>query len=619
MRGEIIKKDNGWAEITPNTPVIAGSRGKKWIITYTVGKIPLKPGGGIRIDIPYGFTAPQVMYPGYPGYIKAVTPNKKVKLTPLLFDTKVKRAWGSEYWQTEGKNNVFKISFWAYQVFIKVVEGELSPGEKIEVRYGFAEWPPGAGTVEVPKFSQNFEFTIATDVDGRRSAPLSGYYLIEKSPTLRVIGGEVEKVDVYRASSINSLSKRRKIKLVARDKYGNLSEQFIGKVRIDKKKFSFKGYGEIEALPSKISKSTFEIIGVKENKKIPFQVNPYLYSPKEDYSIYWGDLHTHTKFSDGLGTPEECYEFAKNVSGLDFAAVADHSGHFSIEEWEHTLKVNNQYNQPGKFVTLHGFELNVGGDRNVYYLSEEPPIIPGSIRKLKPGGLEKSKISFQKFKEFLIERKALIIHHQHAGPILKKDFIPELFRLVEIYSIWGNAEYFGCPYPISNEKEIYVQDYLSYGWKLGFTGGSDCHAGHPGWSNWLRRQSRYQNGLTAVYAKELTREAIWEALWQRRCYATTGCRMIISFKINNYPMGSVVKLPSKNEKRKIKATVIGTHPLDKIELIKNNKTILVERGKGRRGKIDFIDERVIKGEDYYYLRITQKNGEIGWTSPIWFC
>ena len=67
------------------------------------------------------------------------------------------------------------------------------------------------------------------------------------------------------------------------------------------------------------------------------------------------------------------------------------------------------------------------------------------------------------------------------------------------------------------------------------------HAGRPGNSDWLRVCRGYPGGLVAVYAPELTREAIWDALWHRRCYATTGKRIILEFSVDGEPMGSLIR------------------------------------------------------------------------------
>ena len=41
-------------------------------------------------------------------------------------------------------------------------------------------------------------------------------------------------------------------------------------------------------------------------------------------NVYSGNLHSHTAYSDGTGTPAQVYQFAR-ASGLDFYAITDHS------------------------------------------------------------------------------------------------------------------------------------------------------------------------------------------------------------------------------------------------------------------------------------------------------
>lgn len=47
-----------------------------------------------------------------------------------------------------------------------------------------------------------------------------------------------------------------------------------------------------------------------------------------------------------------------------------------------------------------------------------------------------------------------------------------------------------------------------------------------------------RRGVTAFLASELTREALWEAIAARRCYATDGPRMRLAVTADGHPMGS---------------------------------------------------------------------------------
>ena len=47
--------------------------------------------------------------------------------------------------------------------------------------------------------------------------------------------------------------------------------------------------------------------------------------------------------------------------------------------------------------------------------------------------------------------------------------------------------------------------------------------------------------MAVVLAVENTREEIWDALYARRTYATTGARIVLDFKVNQQHMGSWIE------------------------------------------------------------------------------
>ena len=42
-------------------------------------------------------------------------------------------------------------------------------------------------------------------------------------------------------------------------------------------------------------------------------------------NFYFGNLHAHTSYSDGTGTPEEAFSYAQDTGNLDFIAVTEHN------------------------------------------------------------------------------------------------------------------------------------------------------------------------------------------------------------------------------------------------------------------------------------------------------
>lgn len=121
----------------------------------------------------------------------------------------------------------------------------------------------------------------------------------------------------------------------------------------------------------------------------------------------------------------------------------------------------------------------------------------------------------------------------------------------------------------------------------------------------------------AVLAPELTREAIYEALMARRCYATTGERMYLDFRVDGSPMGSEV---IANGDVSIHAEVAGTDRIRLVEVLKNNKVIHSVEGDSELEELVLTDlprGEGYEGEDWYYLRVTQHDGNMAWSSTIW--
>jgi hypothetical protein len=135
---------------------------------------------------------------------------------------------------------------------------------------------------------------------------------------------------------------------------------------------------------------------------------------------------------------------------------------------------------------------------------------------------------------------------------------PDLESLGEIYSVHGSFEQFG-------------QIALDKGYHIGFVGAADAHNGQIGGFPPGNSANHFvHGGLTGVYAKELTRKELYEAIASRRVFATTGKRIIVHFNINDHKMGEEITVM---DKPRIKAFAIGEKPIWEIELIKNGKVI----------------------------------------------
>ncbi|MCD6351520.1 MAG: CehA/McbA family metallohydrolase [Armatimonadetes bacterium] len=339
--------------------------------------------------------------------------------------------------------------------------------------------------------------------------------------------------------------------------------------------------------------------------------------------LYWGDLHSQTIFSDGLRCPDELYCFARDEAFLDISALADHSSALMGAVWDYMVAATNLYNDPGRFVTLVGFEWTSGkfGHRNLYYQGDEGPVLSHTT----PDGDTLDKL-------YALARRegALLVPHHSANAQMGVNWDlghePEHERLVEIHSIWGNSERpasAGNPFPILNhggeQPGQHVIDALARGYRFGFVGGGDIHDGRPGdeLHNLQQQPPQYRNlrrqGIMGVWMPDLTREALWQALWARCCYATTNVRVILRFWVCGAFMGQTVSCAGE---RPIRVEAASEVPISHIEIVKNGEDW--QKCSPGEGEVAWeVQDEASPGADYYYARVTREDGHIAWSSPVW--
>jgi hypothetical protein len=172
--------------------------------------------------------------------------------------------------------------------------------------------------------------------------------------------------------------------------------------------------------------------------------------------------------------------------------------------------------------------------------------------------------------------------------------------VVEIFSEHGGSERDRGPFPYirhSNGPRTTHHTFqrgLARGLHVGAIASSDNHWAHPGACG---------EGLVAIVAPELTREALWEALWRRRCYATTGERIELDFRLDGQPMGAIL-LPGAP--RHIEVAVRGWDEIQRVEVLKNNRVVYRHFPEDDIPAGD-LRGRPVAGDRRYRLRV-----EFGW-------
>ncbi len=546
-------------------------------------------------------------------------------------------------------------------VDLTITEASLRAEDEITVTLGDTSGGGGGSTPQT--FSQSkkrFDIFVSepSEQPRREFHPASG------APVVEVTGGPMDRLRLLAPGSV-AAGKEFSVVIKAEDAYGNVAGLYQGELTLElsddeiasgPEAVSFEGPGGVCVVDGfkSFSRGLLRVVAVDEISEIKYVSNPILITTHDQEQLYFGVIHGHTRCSDGLGSVEDYYACMRDDNRLDFGAASDHDHDWETgeEEWREIQEQTATANDPGSFVTLLGWEWakwrrDGAGDRNVYYDTDDQPMYrSGDEHYPTPGELFSA----------LERHRAIVIPHHPAsnGNFCDySDHDPEKERLVEIYSIWGNSEcsvHEGNPFPMrpagiprsgsvdmpidSGEvPEGFVQRALAMGRRLGFTGGGDDHHGHPGDPTATGAEPfRYRDGLMGVWAPELTREAIFQAMYDRHTYATTGTRMLVLFRVADAFMGDEIEVserPELAESRTIEAFIAGESKLAQVEVVRNNEAVHSIRPEGSDLALEWIDEdplepMALNPVDYdqprfvfYYLRILQSDGQMAWASPVW--
>jgi hypothetical protein len=150
---------------------------------------------------------------------------------------------------------------------------------------------------------------------------------------------------------------------------------------------------------------------------------------------------------------------------------------------------------------------------------------------------------------------------------------------------------------------------LRRGLRFGFIACSDGHGllWHHGVA---RKRDPFRTGLTAVQARERTRAAILEAIRERRCYATSGTPILLDLRAGDAPMGSELRIDGPV---RVTATAHGTAPITSLELVGPAGPIAAAAGEGDRARLE-----ADASAPFVYARVRQADGEMAWSSPIFW-
>ena len=632
MLAESIR--TGKVEVTPNSGV-AGEYGT-WTVTYQAGGT-IKSGGGIRVQLPDAWHAGQrnsanrlqATAPAEPNFVTARCSDPDVALqTTVEFespDVLVK--------SVKPSNMTHRMGYYVFVVRIVVLKGEVREGQTMSVIYG--DQSRGSKGMRAAIISARPEpILVAVDTEGHGQ-----FRLHTDTPFLTAKAGlPVEMLLTARSGSV--IGEPSPLHLAVLDRFGNPASSFsgivtlkvgTGRADVPASVTIEEGHGWAEVSFTPRESGLLRIEAFEASRNLQALSNPIeAYRSQPPEQIYWGDLHSHTRFSasDAVGRPEDAYEYARYISGLDFYAMTDHSGpidtmvsRLTQKEWKEYCDLAERHHLPGQFVTLHAYEASFYapyGHHNVYFRDQPGPL------------LDPDTVTLPELWKALKAGQALTIPH-HA--LKMPDPIdwgtahnPEFRRNFEIYSGHGLSEEYDPTHPLAFEQSLFTnpgtttktgmsaQRAWIEGYDLSTIASSDDHRAHPG---------QPEFGLAAVRAGSLTREGVFDALYGRRTYGTTGVRIILDFDIDQVSMGGTL---SATGPVSIRLRAVGTDVIDSVQVLRHRKghpgfQIIRDESPAKEQVVLSFSDGGFTEDAVYYARVRQRHRvresiAMAWSSPI---
>ncbi|MDF2801627.1 MAG: nucleic acid binding OB-fold tRNA/helicase-type [Anaerocolumna sp.] len=360
----------------------------------------------------------------------------------------------------------------------------------------------------------------------------------------------------------------------------------------------------------------------------PFTVG----TPK--YNLYFGQLHSHTTYSDGSGSLEDALNYINKISkndNVDFAAFTDHSNYFDTKtevnseaslfnqklmtagsqklwnEYKSKISNFNDSSENNGVIALGGFEMTWSGG-------------PGHINTWNTEGIvsrnnttlnnKTNDAGMKAYYNLLSQPEGIssVSQFNHPGTTFGtfSDFAywdPEIDSRITLVEV-GNGEGAigsGGYFP----SYSYYTMALDKGWHIAPTNNQDNHKGKWGNANDAR---------DVIITDNFTEQGIYDALRDRKVYATEDKNLEITYTVNDEYMGSIItEVPESLDLKVILSDA--DDEIQKAEVIANSGRVVYTWDVNAQNKE--LSATLKPDYSYYYIRVKQKDGDIAVTAPVW--
>lgn len=355
------------------------------------------------------------------------------------------------------------------------------------------------------------------------------------------------------------------------------------------------------------------------------------------FQRYFGQLHSHTQYSDGAGSLDSALAYVKALpdnANVDFVAFTDHSNYFDSKNnpnveaalydtslvkdsdpshswatYKNTVAAFNAANA-GKMVAIAGFEMTWSGGPGHINTFNTPGIVSRNNTtlnsKTKDAGL-------QAYYKLLSQTEGVnsISQFNHPGTTFGNfiDFgywnavVDTRMYMVEV----GNGEGqigAGGYYP-SYEQYIMA---LDKGWHVAPTNNQDNHKGRWGNANDAR---------DVILTDDFSESGIYAALRARCMYATEDKNLEIDYTVNGNMMGSIIDVPEKLNFEISFNDPDRTDSIAKVELVVNSGKVAYTWDSAADLTKGSVSVELAPEYTYYFVRVTEGDGDLAVTAPVW--
>ena len=354
------------------------------------------------------------------------------------------------------------------------------------------------------------------------------------------------------------------------------------------------------------------------------------------FQRYFGQLHSHTQYSDGAGSLDSALAYVKALpdnANVDFVAFTDHSNYFdksgaanpegalydmtkateySQQTWKSYKDAVAAFNteNAGSMVAIAGFEMTWSGGPGHINTFNTPGIVSRNNTTLN----DKTKdAGLQAYYKLLSQTEGVdsISQFNHPGTTFGNfiDFgywdavVDTRMYMVEV----GNGEGqigAGGYYP-SYEQYIMA---LDKGWHVAPTNNQDNHKGRWGDANDAR---------DVILADDFTEDGIYEALRARRMYATEDKNLDLDYTVNGSMMGSIIDVPEKLNFEISFNDPDRTDSIAKVELVVNSGKVAYTWNSAADLAKGSVSVELAPEYTYYFVRVTEGDGDLAVTAPVW--